>query len=153
MPKFSTGREKSIAVEDYLLSIYRLEAKEAPVKTMALAEHLGVTAASISGMLRKLQRMGLVNHEPYYGAVLTSSGRAEALRLLRHHRLWEVFLSEVLGLPQDQIHDEAHRLEHATSDDVADRLAAFLGQPQTDPQGQPIPAAQGRLPDKIPERI
>jgi DtxR family Mn-dependent transcriptional regulator len=146
MPKFETDSARSIAVEDYLLTIYRLEANEAPVKTMVLAEHLGVTAASISGMLRKLQRIGLVNHEPYYGVVLTLSGRAEALRLLRYHRLWEVFLSEVLELPDDQIHAEAHRLEHATSDDVAERLAGFLGQPETSPEGRPIPAPQGTLP-------
>jgi len=148
MPKFERDRARSISVEDYLLTIYRLQADEAPVKTMALAEHLGVTAPSISGMLRKLQRSGLVSHERYYGVVLTPHGQEEALRLLRRHRLWEVFLSEVLDLPHDQSHVEAHRLEHATSDEVAERLAAFLGHPDTDPQGQPIPTPHGALPDK-----
>jgi DtxR family Mn-dependent transcriptional regulator len=128
-----------------LLTIYRLQADEAPVKTTVLAEHLGVTAASISGMLRKLQRIGLVNHEPYYGVVLTLSGRQQAVRLLRRHRLWELFLTDVLGLPWDEVHAEAHRLEHATSERVAEKLAAFLGEPHIDPHGQPIPARDGTL--------
>jgi DtxR family Mn-dependent transcriptional regulator len=148
MPKFEHDSARSISVEDYLLAIYRLQANEAPVKTMALAEHLGVTAPSISGMLRKLQRVGLVSHEPYYGVVLTPRGQEEAVRLLRRHRLWEVFLIDVLDLAHDQSHVEAHRLEHATSDEVAERLAAFLGHPETDPHGQPIPALQGALPGR-----
>jgi DtxR family Mn-dependent transcriptional regulator len=137
----------SVSVEDYVLTIYRLQVAEAPVSTTALAEHLEVAPPSVSGMLHKLVRSGLVSHEPYCGVVLTARGREEAERLLRRHRLWELFLTSVLGLPLDQVHVEAHRLEHATSDVVAESLAAFLGQPETDPHGQPIPARQGTLPD------
>jgi DtxR family Mn-dependent transcriptional regulator len=146
MPKHRIDRVSSISVEDYLLTIYRLQGDELPVSTTALAEHLEVAPPSVSGMLRRLGRAGLVNHEPYYGVVLTASGRQQALRLLRCHRLWELFLARVLGLPRDQVHAEAHRLEHATSDVVTERLAAFLGQPETDPHGQPIPTQQGTLP-------
>ena len=145
MPKFESGSARSISVEDYLLTIYRLQANEAPVKTMVLAKHLGVTAASISGMLRKLQRTGLVNHEPYHGVELTRSGRQQALRLLRRHRLWELFLHDVLGLSWDEVHSEAHRLEHATSERVTEGLAAFLGEPSFDPHGQPIPTRDGAV--------
>ncbi|MEJ2733331.1 MAG: metal-dependent transcriptional regulator [Anaerolineae bacterium] len=137
----------SISVEDYLLTIYRLQEDESPVSTTGLAEALEVTPPSVSGMLHKLGRAGLVNHEPYYGVVLTASGREQALRLLRRHRLWELFLTSVLGMPQDEVHAEAHRLEHATSDVVTEKLAAFLGHPDIDPHGQPIPGRQGTIPD------
>jgi DtxR family Mn-dependent transcriptional regulator len=136
----------SISVEDYLLTIYRLQQDESPVSTTALAEYLEVAPPSVSGMLHKLDRAGLVSHERYRGAVLTPIGQEEALRLLRRHRLWELFLTRVLGFPQDEVHAEAHRLEHATSDVVTERLAAFLGHPDADPHGQPIPARQGTLP-------
>jgi DtxR family Mn-dependent transcriptional regulator len=133
----------SISVEDYLLAIYRLQAGESPVSTTALAVHLRVAPPSVSGMLHKLRRAGLVNHKPYCGVVLTASGRQQALRLLRRHRLWELFLTDVLGLSWDEVHAEAHRLEHATSERVAEKLAAFLGEPDIDPHGQPIPGRDG----------
>jgi DtxR family Mn-dependent transcriptional regulator len=135
----------SISVEDYLLAIYRLQADESPVSTSALAGHLGVAPPSVTGMLHKLRRAGLVDHEPYYGVVLTARGQRQALGLLRRHRLWELFLTDVLGLSWDEVHAEAHRLEHATSDRVAEKLAAFLGEPDIDPHGQPIPARDGTL--------
>ncbi|MGD2041127.1 MAG: metal-dependent transcriptional regulator [Anaerolineae bacterium] len=135
----------SISVEDYLLAIYRLQADESPVSTSTLAGHLGVAPPSVTGMLHKLRRAGLVNHEPYYGVVLTARGQRQALCLLRRHRLWELFLTDVLGLSWDEVHAEAHRLEHATSDRVAEKLAAFLGEPDIDPHGQPIPARDGTL--------
>jgi DtxR family Mn-dependent transcriptional regulator len=143
MPKLQSDRLSSVSVEDYLLSIYRLQTGESPVGTTVLAEHLGVAPPSVSGMLHKLRRAGLVNHKPYRGVVLTSSGRRQALRLLRCHRLWELFLTNVLGLSWDEVHAEAHRLEHATSGRVAEKLAAFLGEPDIDPHGQPIPARDG----------
>jgi len=83
---------------------------------------------------------------PYYGVSLTEAGEREALRVLRRHRLWEVFLTEVLGMPRDEVHVEAHRLEHATSERVADRLAAFLNEPKADPHGRPIPGRTGEMP-------
>ncbi len=136
----------SVSVQDYLLTIYRLQGSDSPVSTTALAAQLGVAPPSVTGMMRKLHRDGLVAYRPYHGVVLTGAGEQEALRLLRRHRLWELFLTDVLGLSWDKVHAEAHRLEHATSQRVADRLAAFLGEPQADPHGQPIPARDGTLP-------
>lgn len=116
------------------------------MSTTAVAAQLGVTPASVTGMIRKLHRRGMVEHVPYRGVVLTKVGEREALRILRRHRLWELFLTDVLGLSWDEVHQEAHRLEHATSERVADGLAEFLGEPAVDPHGQPIPARDGSLP-------
>jgi DtxR family Mn-dependent transcriptional regulator len=118
------------------------------VATTELAAHLEVAPASVTGMVRKLHRQGLVEHVPYQGVTLTPEGQQEALRLLRIHRLWELFLTEVLGIAWDEVHAEAHQLEHATSERVAERLAQFLDQPRTDPHGQPIPSREGVLPDR-----
>lgn len=138
----------SNSVQDYLQTIYRLQADEAPVSTTVLAGQLGVTPASASGMMRKLHADGLVEHVPYRGVVLTQAGEREALRMLRRHRLWERFLTDVLGLGWDEVHQEAHRLEHATSERVANRLAEVLDNPITDPHGQRIPARNGSLPPR-----
>jgi len=138
----------SVSVQDYLLTIFRLQGDDSPVSTTALAAQLGVAPPSVTGMVRKLHRQGMVVYEPYQGTVLTTAGAEEAVRLLRRHRLWELFLTDVLGLPWDEVHAEAHRLEHATSERVAERLAAFLGEPEVDPHGQPIPARDGTLPER-----
>jgi DtxR family Mn-dependent transcriptional regulator len=143
----------SVSVQDYLLAIYRLQAAEPSASTTAVAARLGVAPASVSGMVRKLDREGLVDHVPYHGVVLTEAGEREALRLLRRHRLWELFLSEVLGLPWDEVHPEADRLEHATSDKVADLLAVFLDEPQEDPHGQRIPDRYGSLPPRSSQKL
>jgi DtxR family Mn-dependent transcriptional regulator len=137
---------ESVSVQDYVQTIYRLQEERVRVSTSALAVRLGVAPASVTGMIRKLHRDGLVEYAPYRGVVLTETGQNAALRLLRRHRLWELFLTEVLGLPWDEVHLEAHRLEHATSERVAERLAAFMQQPAADPHGQPIPAEDGRFP-------
>lgn len=136
----------SVSMQEYLQAIYRLEAEQAPVSTNALATSLDLAPASVTGMVRKLHQQGLVNHMPYQGVTLTQEGRQEALRLIRIHRLWELFLSKVLGVSWDEVHHEAHRLEHATSDRLADRLEEFLHQPKTDPHGQRIPSRDGALP-------
>jgi len=138
----------SISVQDYLQTIYRLQASESPVSTTAMAAQLGIAPASVTGMIRKLHRQGLVEHIPYHGVSLTDMGEQEALRLLRRHRLWELFLTEVLGLSWDEVHQEADRLEHATSERVADRLAEFLHEPEADPHGQQIPSRTGTLPPR-----
>jgi DtxR family Mn-dependent transcriptional regulator len=137
---------KSISVQDYLLAIYRLQEGEALVSTTALAQKMDVAPASVTDMVRKLHRKGLVEYQPYHGVLLSPDGERQALQLLRHHRLWELFLTQVLGLPWEQVHVEAHRLEHATSDQVAEHLAEFLGQPVLDPHGHRIPASDGSLP-------
>ena len=131
----------SPAVEDYAKAIYTLqEQAEGPVTTTALAERLGVTAASASGMVRRFGEMGLAEHEPYKGVELTDAGRAVALEVIRHHRLIELLLAD-LGVPWDRVHDEAEVLEHHISEELEAVIAARLGDPTHDPHGDPIPAA------------
>ncbi len=135
-------REFSSAVEDYAKAIYALQARgDGAVSTTALAERLGVTAASASGMLRKLDEHGLVSHVPYRGVRLTAEGERVALEVLRHHRLLELYLTETLGVPWDRVHDEAEVLEHVLSEDLEALIAAKLGNPTHDPHGDPIPSA------------
>ncbi len=136
----------SSAVEDYAKAIFalqqELEGAGGVVTTTAVAERLGVTAASASGMVRRLHEHGLVEHMPYKGVELTAEGRRVALRVLRHHRLLETYLAQSLGVPWDRVHDEAEVLEHALSDDLEALIAAKLGHPTHDPHGDPIPSAE-----------
>jgi DtxR family transcriptional regulator, Mn-dependent transcriptional regulator len=130
------------AVEDYAKAIYALETRcEGAVATNALAERLGVSAASASSMVKKLDSLGLVSHVPYRGVQLTPAGVKVALEVIRHHRLLERFLAEELGVPWDRVHDEAEVLEHVLSEDLEAIIAAKLGHPTTDPHGDPIPSA------------
>lgn len=135
----------SQSVEDYLRAIYKLEERGQKVSTTALAEILEVAPASVTKMLKRLATMNLVEHEPYYGVGLTPDGEKTALELVRHHRLIELFLTEIVGVPWDRVHDEAHRLEHALSEYLEDRLAQLLDDPDTDPHGQPIPSKDGEM--------
>ena len=138
----------SPAVEDYAKAIYTLqEQAEGPVTTTALAERLGVTAASASGMVRRFGEMGLAEHEPYKGVELTDAGRAVALEVIRHHRLIELLLAD-LGVPWDRVHDEAEVLEHHISEELEAVIAARLGDPTHDPHGDPIPAADLTLDER-----
>lgn len=134
------------AVEDYLKTIYELQAREKQVSTTALAERLGVAPASVTGMVKKLATMKLVVHQPYQGVTLTQAGEKIALEVVRHHRLVESYLSEALGVPWDQVHAEADKWEHVLSEDLEDRIDALLGHPTTDPHGAPIPGRDGSLP-------
>ncbi len=135
--------------EDYLKAIYEqvYELGLPYASTGALAHELGVTPASVSSMLKKLagEEPPLVIHEPYQGARLTDDGERAALEVIRHHRLLESFLSETLGYSWDEVHAEAHRLEHAISEEMEERMAAFLGQPPRDPHGSPIPQRDGTM--------
>jgi DtxR family Mn-dependent transcriptional regulator len=129
-------------VEDYAKAIFALERRhDDAVSTNALADRLGVTPASASGMVRKLDELGLVSHVPYKGVRLTLDGRRLALEVLRHHRLLELYLAESLGVPWDRVHDEAEVLEHHISEDLEALIAAKLGHPTHDPHGDPIPTA------------
>ena len=131
----------SVSVQDYAKAVYALETSGgAPVSTTDLAERLGVTPGSVSGMLRKLAEVGLVEHERYRGVRLTNEGRRVALEVLRHHRLLELFLAAELGMPWDRVHKEAEVLEHVLSDDLEQLIAARLGEPRIDPHGDPIPS-------------
>jgi DtxR family Mn-dependent transcriptional regulator len=135
-----TSQPRSTAVEDYAKAIYALQTRaRGAVTTNALAERLGVTAGSASGMVRKLDELGLVTHVPYKGVVLTDSGRKVALEVLRHHRLLELYLAESLGLPWDRVHAEAEVLEHHISEELEELIAARLGNTTHDPHGDPIP--------------
>ncbi|MEA2226430.1 MAG: DtxR family transcriptional regulator, Mn-dependent transcriptional regulator [Solirubrobacteraceae bacterium] len=128
------------AVENYAKAIFTLQQRGvAPVTTNALADRLGVTAASASGMVKKLDALGLVRHEPYRGVVLTDDGERVALEVLRHHRLLELYLAERLDMPWDRVHDEAEVLEHVISEELEELIAAKLGNPTHDPHGDPIP--------------
>jgi DtxR family Mn-dependent transcriptional regulator len=139
-------RSFSPAVEDYLKAICRWQAEiGGPVTTNGLGEWLGVTASSASGMLRKLDDLQLVLYEPYRGVRLSEAGWQAALRVVRRHRLLELFLSESLGLSWDRVHDEAETLEHALSPGLCEVIATKLGDPRTDPHGDPIPTRDGRV--------
>lgn len=139
-------------MQDYAKAIYSLQTRTgASVSTSALAERLGVTPASVSAMLHKLEDRGLVECEPYRGTRLTQQGQRVALEVLRHHRLLETFLAQELGVPWDRVHDEAEVLEHVISEDLEQRIAAKLGDPRCDPHGDPIPGPDLRL-DETPSK-
>lgn len=145
-------RSKSSAntesVDDYLKAILELGGpQEQRVTSNALAHQLGVRAASVTGMLQKLaaQRPSFVKYEKHHGVQLTSAGKIRALEVLRHHRLLERFLHDVLDYTWDEVHEEAERLEHFISEKLEDRMAAKLGDPETDPHGHPIPEKDGAL--------
>jgi DtxR family Mn-dependent transcriptional regulator len=143
----------SSAVEDYAKAIYALQRGDGAVSTTALAERLGVTAASASGMVRKLDEHGLVTHVPYRGVRLTDDGTRLALEVLRHHRLLELYLAESLGVPWDRVHAEAEVLEHVLSEELEALIAAKLGNPTHDPHGDPIPSADLQLLEEETESL
>ncbi|MCH2417337.1 MAG: metal-dependent transcriptional regulator [Candidatus Poseidoniia archaeon] len=134
----------SVAVENYLKSMWELG--PAAVATQELAQHLAVAPASATRMLQRLSERGLVAHTPYRGASLTAAGERRALSVVRRHRLLETFLARTLDLGRDQLHDEAERLEHALSPALERAIDDYLGNPQRDPHGHPIPGPQGELP-------
>ncbi len=133
-------RAISSAIEDYAKAIYALELREGEaVSTNSLAERMGVTPASASGMVKRLGELGLVEHMPYHGVSLTPDGRRVALEVMRHHRLLELYLVQSLGVPWDRVHQEAEVLEHVLSEELEELIAAKLGDPTHDPHGDPIP--------------
>lgn len=129
------------AVEDYLKSIYDLARPKRVVTTSALAMRLEVSPASVTGMVKKLAEMKLVTHERYHGVALTRAGKRIAIEVIRHHRLVETYLHDALGVPWDEVHDEAEKWEHVLSEDLEARIDAALGHPTNDPHGAPIPTA------------
>jgi DtxR family Mn-dependent transcriptional regulator len=133
------------AVEDYLKSIYKLQEEQNKVTTTVLAELLEVTPAAATGMIKKLAEMNLVIYERYQGVSLTDAGQKIALEVIRHHRLVELYLAEALGVPWDQVHEEAEKWEHVLSEDLEERMDALLGHPTADPHGAPIPNRDGRI--------
>ena len=140
-----TRADLSPAVQDYVKEIYKLQAETGRAGTTALAGRLGVAPPSASAMVKKLAGLGLAQHKPYRGAVLTSRGEAIAIEMIRHHRLLEQYLSTTLGLGLDEVHAEADRLEHVLSEKLEARIDESLGFPTHDPHGDPIPDARLRL--------
>ncbi|MCX6006276.1 MAG: FeoA domain-containing protein [Chloroflexi bacterium] len=136
---------ESERTEEYLEAIYKRQVKENPVSTSSLASDLGVSQPAVTDMLRTLDSKGLIDHKANKGAVLTRSGEERALAVIRRHRLWERFLTDMLGMEWDRVHEEACRLEHATSPDVEKRLAKLLGDIDTCPHGHSIPDASGNM--------
>ena len=131
----------SQSVEEYLEAIHRLSRAPRGVSTTALAQVLGVTPASVTGMLRRMSEMGLISYRKYRDISLTARGRRRAREMIRRHRLAERLLTDVLGVPLEQAHDEACRLEHAFSPDLVTRIASTLGDPRDCPHGNPIDAS------------
>jgi DtxR family transcriptional regulator, Mn-dependent transcriptional regulator len=133
------------AIEDYLKAIYELHEEDGEATTSAVAKRLGVSPASATLMVKKLAGLKLVEHEPYRGVVLRKPGEKIALEVIRHHRLVESFLAEVLGVPWDEVHVEAERWEHVLSEELEDRIDERLGFPTSDPHGAPIPGRNGEI--------
>jgi DtxR family transcriptional regulator, Mn-dependent transcriptional regulator len=136
------------SVDDYLKAILELSGpEEHRVNSNSLAERLGIRAASVTGMLQRLaaQKPSFVKYEKHHGVLLTEAGKYRALEVLRHHRLLERFLHDVLDYPWDEVHEEAERLEHFISERLEDRIAAKLGDPETDPHGHSIPERNGTV--------
>lgn len=136
----------SLTVENYVKGIYQIGGDAArPVGTGELAQALRVSPSSVTSMLKSLADAELVDYVPYEGVRLTPHGKKLALRVLRRHRLLELFLTKTLGLSWDEVHEEAEHLEHAASDWLVDRIDAWLGHPDRDPHGDPIPSADGSV--------
>lgn len=139
---------QSLAEENYLKIIYHLsEGTQEEISTNAVAEMTQTKAASVTDMLRKLAEKGWVNYQKYQGVRLTETGEKIALSIVRKHRLWELFLVQKMGFNWDEVHDIAEQLEHIASDELINKLDAFLDFPKTDPHGDPIPTKEGVLPE------
>ena len=133
--------ELSVAIQDYLKEIYKLQASGERATTTALAKRMGVAPSSATSMIKKLAALGLADYAPYRGVELSDAGTRIALEVIRHHRLLEQYLAETLGLGIDAVHEEADRLEHVISEELEARIDEQLGFPTHDPHGDPIPDA------------
>jgi DtxR family Mn-dependent transcriptional regulator len=149
----SRRSEITEAVENYVKAIYAIRSRDGTVSTNALAERLGVTPASASGMVKKLDALGLVSHVPYKGVELTDEGERLALEVIRHHRLLELYLAESLDVPWDRVHAEAEVLEHVLSEELEELISAKLGHPTVDPHGDPIPSAELTIEERPTEAL
>jgi DtxR family Mn-dependent transcriptional regulator len=143
----------SRSVEDYLKAIYQLTEREDDAATTDIAHRLGVAPASVTGMIKRMAESGLVEHEPYRGARLTSEGRHAALAVMRRHRIIEAYLITKLAYDWSSVHEEAERLEHAVSDELVERMAFALGFPKFDPHGAPIPTREGEIEQPVYVRL
>lgn len=135
----------TVSEENYIKAIFKLQRQDEKVTTNDLASELKTRPASVSDMIGKLRDKELVQYEKYYGFSLTAAGQRAALHIIRRHRLWEYFLVHTLGYDWEEVHELAEQMEHIQNEELIQRLSAFLGNPQTDPHGDPIPDSQGRL--------
>jgi len=137
----------TLTIENYVKTIYQLvlDNDGQPAATGQVADALDVSPGTVTSMLKTLSASGLAEYRPYEGVVLSESGEALALRVLRRHRLIELFLQNTLELTWDEVHDEAENMEHAVSDLLIDRIDDYLGHPETDPHGDPIPKSDGTI--------
>jgi DtxR family Mn-dependent transcriptional regulator len=137
----------SYTEENYLKAIFALSRlyNEQEVSTNRISEHLKNKAASVTDMLKRLADKKLIDYKPYKGVKLTDKGKKTAVKVIRKHRLWEVFLVEKLKFKWDEVHDIAEQLEHIDSDKLIEKLDVFLGKPKADPHGDPIPDASGKF--------
>lgn len=135
----------TIAEENYVKSIFKLQEGQESVSTNAIAYELDTKPASVTDMAKKLKEKKLIDYEKYHGITLTADGRKIALQIIRRHRLWECFLVDKLAFSWEEVHELAEELEHVRSEKLTSRLSDFLGNPTTDPHGDPIPDAQGKM--------
>lgn len=131
--------------EDYLKAVYHLQHEKTPVRTTAIARALGVEPASVTGVIKRLAELNLLDYQRYRGVTLTRQGEKIALDVIRHHRLIELYLIHALGYTWDEVHEEAERLEHVVSPTFIERIDAALGYPEIDPHGAPIPTEDGQI--------
>lgn len=154
MPKFLTRSTES--TDNYLKAVFELTAVYERATTMEISKRLSVSAASVTGMLKKLASSSpsLITYRKHFGAELTEAGHRRAVEVIRHHRLIETYLHDALGYGWEEVHAEAEKLEHFISEDLEDRMAAKLDYPEYDPHGHPIPRRDGTIPpcDDVPLR-
>lgn len=136
---------ENVSQEDYLTAIFRNLDDSGCIRPNILAEKLKISSAAVTDMLKKLSRDGFVDYKKYKSIKLTEAGESYAKNMLRRHRIWEVFLHTKLGMSWDKVHDEAEMLEHSSSDAMINLLEKFLGFPEVDPHGYPIPDIKGRI--------
>jgi len=136
----------NISKEDYLSAIYKYSDGKGTIKANQIAVKLGISGAAVTDMLKKLAKDGYVNYERYRGIKLTKNGEDYARSMVRRHRIWELFLHQIVGVAWDKVHDEAHNLEHSASDELINRMEEMLDYPEFDPHGDPIPDKNGKLP-------
>jgi DtxR family Mn-dependent transcriptional regulator len=137
---------RNISKEDYLSVIYKSSDSNGVIKANQIAEKLNISGAAVTDMLKKLVKDGYINYEKYKQISLTKEGREYARSMVRRHRIWELFLHQIVGMPWDKVHDEANNLEHSASDDLINRMEEMLDFPEFDPHGDPIPSKEGRIP-------
>jgi len=137
---------QNISKEDYLSIIYKHKDGNDEIKANVIADNLQVSNAAVTDMLKKLSGDGYIKYKKYKGIHLTQNGEDYARNIVRRHRIWEIFLNQIVGIPWDKVHDEANRLEHSSSDDLISKMEEMLDFPEFDPHGDPIPAKDGSIP-------